>query len=99
MTKTTTKTLIATAALLLSASVQAADSRQQFIAGNPDSDVGSARYQGMAATAPSVGGHLDRYQGIAQGNPDLFGFSGGTAMPHMRPDIYGPFGASPDLVY
>jgi hypothetical protein len=51
----------------------------------------------------SVGTDRDRYQGIAEGNADLFdvdlGADLGASGSHARPDIYGPFGASPDLSY
>jgi len=95
-----TKTIIAAAAaLLVTASVQAADSRQHFISGNPDSDNSRGYYKGMPAVPSTVGPDLDRYHGIARGNPDLFPTGLGSSPPHMRPDIYGPFGLSPDLSY
>ncbi len=92
-----TKTLITAAALLLSASVQAADSRQHFVSGNPDSDNSRSFYDAMAAV-PSAG-DVERYHGIARGNSDLFGVELGRSQPHMRPDIYGAFGASPELAF
>jgi len=94
-----TKTILAVAALFFAASAHAADNRQQFISGNPDSDNSRHFYAGVAAMPPSVGRDLDRYQGIADGNPDLLGFHFGPSPRHMRPDIYGAFGASPDLSY
>jgi hypothetical protein len=94
-----TKTLITTAAILLATSVQAADSRQQFVSGNPDSDNVGQVYRGIAAAPASTGSKLDRYHGIAHRNPDLFGAVLGSSPEHTRPDIYGPFGASPDLSY
>jgi hypothetical protein len=94
-----TKTLIATAAILFAASVQAADSRQQFIDGNPDSDNTRGFYNGMTAVQPGIGTDLDRYHGIADDNPDLFNVELGPSPKHERPEIYGPFGASPDLSY
>jgi hypothetical protein len=94
-----TKTFIAAAALLVTASAQAADSRQQFISGNPDSDNGHGFYQGMTAAPATATSDLDRYHGIGQGNPDLYSPSLGPSPKHMRPAIYGPFGASPDLTY
>jgi hypothetical protein len=94
-----TKTIIATSAILFAATAYAADSRQRFISDNPDSDNSRDFYQGVTAVAPGVGAGLDRYQGIADGNPDLFAMDLGSSPSHERPDIYGPFGASPDLTY
>jgi hypothetical protein len=98
-----TKTLIATATLLIAVSAHAADSREQFISGNPDSDNKRAFYEDVTAMPRSVGTDRDRYQGIAEGNADLFdvdlGADPGASGSHARPDIYGPFGASPDLSY
>lgn len=94
-----TKTLIATATLLFAVSAHAADSRQYFISGNPDSDNNRAFYEEVTAMPRSVGTDRDRYQGIAEGNADLFGVDLGASPAHERPDIYGPFGASPDLSF
>lgn len=94
------KTIIATAAILFTASAQASDSLQQFTDGNPDSDNSRHIYMDVTAMQPSVGADLDRYQGIGRGNPDLFKGSIGSSTEHQdAPDIYGPFGASPDLSY
>jgi hypothetical protein len=97
--KTMTKTLITAAALLLFASVQAADSRQHFISGNPDSDNSRGFYSAMGAMPAARSSNVDRYHGIAHDNPDLLGFELGSSQPHMRPDIYGAFGASPELSF
>jgi hypothetical protein len=94
-----TKTIIAAAVLLLTASAQAADSRQQFISGNPDSDSSHGFHDGMPAAPGTVASDLDLYHGIPRGNPDLFATGLGPSPVHMRPAIYGPFGASPDLSY
>lgn len=94
-----TKTLTATATLLIAVSAHAADSREQFISGNPDSDNNRAFYEDVTAMPRSVGTDRDRYQGIAEGNADLFDVNLGASGSHERPDIYGPFGASPDLSY
>ena len=92
-----TKTIITTAAILLAASAYAADSRQQLISGNPDSDNSRNVSQEVTAMAPGVGTDLDRYHGFADDNPDLFGIDLGMSPPHERPNVYGTFGASPDL--
>jgi hypothetical protein len=94
-----TKTILASAAILFAATAHAADSRQQFISGNPDSDNSPTFYQGVTAVAPGVGADFNRYQGIAEGNSDLFAVELGTSPAHERPDIYGPLGASPDVTY
>lgn len=95
-----TKTLITAAALLLSASVQATDSRQHFISGNPDSDNSRGFYSAMDAVPAARSSNVQRYHGIARGNPDLFGFELGGSQPHVRPDIYGAFGAAnPELTF
>ena len=92
-----TKTIITTAAILLAASAHAADSRQQLISGNPDSDNSRGVSQGVTAMAPGVGADLNRYHGLADDNPDLFGVNLGMSSTHQRPNVYGSFGASPDL--
>lgn len=101
-TKTTGQTLAIAAAALLTAGAQAADSYTQFTAGNPDSARQRITYEGRTAVAPSIGSSLDRYQGIAQGNSDLFSVDRSAAFNREharseRPDIYGPFGGNPDL--
>jgi hypothetical protein len=94
-----TKTILVVAAVLFAASAQAADSRQQFVMGNPDSDNSRMHYQGVTAIQPGVGADFDRYQGFGGANPDLFAVDVGTSTPDELPDIYGPFGGSPDLSY
>jgi hypothetical protein len=98
-----TKFLPIAAAALLATGAQAADSYRQFTAGNPD--IGSSRtgYEGVTAVQPGIGADVDRYHGIGDGNPDLFAIElegvDTDADRSERPDIYGPFGASPDLSY
>ncbi|MGB5735285.1 MAG: hypothetical protein WBM40_12680 [Thiohalocapsa sp.] len=94
-----TKIILATTAILFAASIQAADSRQAFVMGNPDSDNSGAHYQGVTAVQPGVGADLNRYQGVADDNPDLFAVDLGMSPATDLPDIYGPFGNSPDLSY
>jgi len=95
------KTLAISAALLVGAGAQAADSYEQFTAGNPDVRSGDIGYQGVTAVQPGVGSDIDRYHGIATGNSDLFAVDLEQARRDSgeRPDIYGPFGKSPDLTY
>jgi hypothetical protein len=98
-----TKTLAMTAAALFAVSAQAADSYRQFTAGNPDIAGNRTGYEGVTAMQPGVGSDIDRYQNFGNGNPDLFdvdltGVQSGRDR-SGRPDIYGPFGKSPDLGY
>ena len=95
-----TKFLTATAALLLAGSVQAAESYQQFVRGS-EADNERTIYAGVTALQPGVGATLDRYQGIGDGNPDLFGVDLGSSPTTQtdRPDIYGPFRDGNDLSY
>ena len=94
-----TKTVLATGAFLFATSIQAADSRQQFVMDNPDTDNSRGFYQGVTAVQPGVGADLDRYQGVADDNPDLFAVDLGTSPPNELPDIYGSFGGNPDVSY
>jgi predicted membrane-bound mannosyltransferase len=99
-----TKTIAIAAAALFTAGAQAADSYQQFTAGNPDSSNPLIKYEGVTAVQPGVGSDVDRYQGIGRGNSDLFDVDLDAAFNREserseRPNIYGPFGGSPDLSY
>jgi hypothetical protein len=99
-----TKTLsIALAAALFTAGAQAADSYRQFTAGNPDIRGGVIKYEGVTAVQPGVGSDFDRYHGLADGNGDLFSVDRALLQAPSnngpRPDIYGPFGKSPDIGY
>ncbi len=79
--------------MLFAATVQAADSRQHFIHGNPDSDNSRRLYMDVTAVQPGVGADISRYQGIADGNPDLnanrdlFSVDLGTSPKHQLADI------------
>lgn len=95
-----TKTILATAAFLFATSIQAADSRQHFVMGNPDSDNGRGFYRGVMAIQPGVGTDLDRYQGIADGNADLFNVMlDGQRSRHESPRIYAGAEGNPDLTF
>ncbi|WP_295881543.1 hypothetical protein [uncultured Thiohalocapsa sp.] len=99
-----TKTLAIAAAVLFTAGAQAADSYRALTAGNPDSSNPLIKYEGVTAVQPGVGSDVDRYQGIARGNSDLFNVDLDAAFNQERgsserPDIYGPFGGSLDLSY
>lgn len=95
-----TKIILATAALLFAASIQAADSRQQFVMDNPDSDNSRGFYQGVTAVQPGVGADLDRYQGVADDNADLFNVMlEGQNSSHKTPEIYSGAQGNPDLAF
>jgi hypothetical protein len=54
----------------------------------------------MAAVQPSVGDHFDRYQGFADGNPDLFRSDrGGPSNSGDDPRIYGVLTGDSNLSY
>ncbi len=93
------KILITAAAVMLTTSVQAADSLRQFTRGNPDSDHRVGAFHTVGPVSSGSATALDHYQGLAQGNPDLLSLGQGRSPTHERPDIYGVFGGSPDLAY
>jgi hypothetical protein len=94
------KTIIITAAAaLFAANVGAADSYSNLVSGNPDSSAqrvtGSEDFAGVQ---PSIGDNVDRYQGFADGNTDLFEGDGRQErMSTGRPDIYINVSGNPDL--
>ena len=95
-----TKTILATAAFLFTTSIQAADSRQQFVMDNPDTDNSRSFYRGVTAMQPGVGVDLDRYQGFADRNPDLFNVRlDGQCSSHETPQIYAGADGNPDLAF
>lgn len=94
-----TKLILTTAAVLFTVSAQAADSYQQFIQNNPDSDNSRARYTGVQAQPPGVGADINRYQGLGEGNPDLFEMDLGRSPKSETPDIYGAAEGNPDLSF
>ena len=95
-----TKTILATAAFLFATSIQAADSRQQFVMDNPDADNSRGFYQGVTAIQPGVGADLDRYQGVADDNADLFNVMlDGQSSSHETPQIYAGAERNPDLAF
>ena len=78
----------------------AADIYQQFSQRNSDLRVQPNHYVG--ATQRGVGASVDRYQGWADGNGDLFSSSDAwiTNPPmsdHQLPDVYRGFADDPDL--
>jgi hypothetical protein len=94
-----TKLILTTAAVLFTVSAHAADSYQQFVQGNPDSDNTRAHYTGVQAQPPGVGADISRYQGFGEGNPDLFEIELGRSPKSQSPEIYGAAEGNPDLSF
>ena len=95
------KTIItAIAASLFAASVSAADFYSGLDEGNSDLSTQRVSAEDFAGVQPSIGDSTSRYQGWADGNPDLFkadrsGPNGATS----DPDIYQSQGGNPDLQF
>lgn len=71
------KTIVTTiAATLLSASISAADIYSGFGEGNTDLTPHRNDAADFISVQPGVGTDIDRYHGLAYGNPDLFQSSG-----------------------
>ncbi len=73
---------------------------QQFSEGNSDLSTQPNHYVG--ATQRGVGASVDRYQGWADGNGDLFkssdaGITDPQMSDHQSPDVYRSFSDNPDL--
>ena len=55
---------------------------------------------GVTAVQPGVGADLDRYQGVADGNADLFNVMlDGQSSSHETPQIYSGAQGNPDLAF
>ena len=93
-------TIIPIAAALFSAGVSAADVYQGIDNGNSDLSSQRVSEEDYVAVQPSVGDSVNRYQGFADGNPDLFkSDSSGTTGSGVAPDIYGGVSGNPDLQF
>ena len=96
------KTIIITAAAaLFAANVGAADSYSNLVSGNPDSSTQRmTSTEDFAGVQPSIGDSVDRYQGFADGNTDLFKGDGSQErMSTGRPDIFVNISGHPDLQF
>ena len=83
------KTIMTTAVVTLFAtSVSAADIYRDIGQGNADLYPHAAAFGEVMGVQPSVGGDVDRYQGFADGNPDVFHSASktGTARPMAADD-------------
>lgn len=95
------KTIIATAAaVLVAANVNAVEIYHGLENGNSDLSAQRVSAAEFVGTQPSIGDSVSRYQGWAEGNPDLFksdrsGRNGAT----NDPDIYMDLGGNPDLQF
>jgi len=78
----------------------AADVYQGLEHGNLDLYPQGVSGQNLAAIQPSIGDNVPRYQGWAEGNPDLFKVSrDGPSGAGSDPDIYKDLGGNPDLQF
>jgi hypothetical protein len=89
------KLISAVVAFPFAAAVGAADIYHGLDRGN--SDLSSSAIADVAAAQPSVGDQVDRYQGWAEGNSDLFNRGETTTVSTDDPDFYSDFGRNPDL--
>jgi hypothetical protein len=88
---------IAAAAGLLATGVCADDNYHGFAAGNPDLRAESNHYVGGTVIQRGVGDSVDRYQGWANGNGDLFKRFDAPVDVYETPKIYESFRGNPDL--
>ena len=95
------KRLIAViASSVFAAGVSAADFYHGLGAGNSDLSNQSLSAEDFAGAQPSVGDSVNRYQGFADGNPDLFmADRGGPSDSGDDPNIYRGISGNPDLEF
>jgi hypothetical protein len=68
--------------------------------GNSDLTTERVSAEDFTAVQPSIGDSGSRYQGWAEGNPDLFRADGSQERPSSgRPDIYVHVSENPDLAF
>lgn len=94
------KTIITAAAVLFAANLNAADIYHGLGEGNSDLSTARVSAEDFAGVQPSIGDSVSRYQGWAEGNPDLFKADGSQERPSTgRPDIYMNVSDNPDLQF
>jgi len=95
------KTIItAIAATLFSVGVSAADLYHGIDQGNVDLSTQRASAEDFVGVQPSVGDSVNRYQGWADGNPDLFKADrSGPNGAASDPNIYHGVAGNPDLQF
>ena len=93
------KTIItAVAATLFTATLCAGDFYHGLEAGNSDLSAQRLSAGDFAGVQPSIGDTVDRYQGWADGNPDLFNADGSVRSDSGDdPNIYRSLSGNPDL--
>ena len=84
------------ASSIFAAGVSAADIYHGFGDGNSDLTTQRLSAEDFTGVQPGVGDSVARYQGLAEGNPDLFKASG-TTKSTDDPDIYMSVSGNPDL--
>jgi len=102
--KTITTTLAATLFAVAATGVSAAEDVYQGLGvGHPDLSshpTGVEDGFGVSAMQPGVGSQVERYQGIAKGNSDLFDLRlEAPARQSQSPTIYGAAQGNPDLSF
>ena len=94
------KTIITAAAILFAANVSAADIYHGLGEGNSDLSTQRVSANDFAGVQPSIGDSVSRYQGWAEGNPDLFKADrSGPSGAGSDPDIYMGLAGNPDLQF
>jgi hypothetical protein len=94
------KTIITAAAVLFAANASGADIYQNLGEGNSDLPTQRVSAEDFAGVQPSIGDSVSRYQGWADGNPDLFKADrSGPTSAGSEPDIYQSFSGNPDLQF
>jgi hypothetical protein len=95
------KTIITTAAAaLFAANVSAIEIYHGLEDGNSDLSTQRVSADDFTGVQPSIGDSVSRYQGWADGNPDLFKTVGTQDRPSTgRPDIYMNVSDNPDLQF
>jgi hypothetical protein len=94
------KLATAIATSVFAAGAGAADIYHGLDEGNPDLSTPSFSAQDYSGVQPSVGDNVSRYQGWADGNPDLFKADrNGPNGAGSDPDIYMGFGGNSDIQF
>ena len=94
------KIIITVAAALFAANVSAVEIYHGLEDGNLDLTTPHVSASDFAGVQPSIGDSAPRYQGWAEGNPDLFKADrNGSNGAGTDPNIYMDFSGNPDLQF
>ena len=94
------KLAVAIATIFFATGINAADIYYRLGDGNSDLSTQRFSAEDFASVQPSVGDSVDRYQGWADGNPDLFmADRGGPTDSGDDPNIYKVISGNPDLQF